>query len=68
MRNKHLTLTQRYIIEVTLKVKVTKKDIWPALKITSPLFIESLSGTVKNVFTMLNMFKYFRQKENETSI
>ncbi|NOQ75090.1 MAG: IS30 family transposase [Crocinitomix sp.] len=47
MRNKHLTFTQRYSIEVMLKAKVKKKDIWSALKIPESTFYRELKRNSK---------------------
>jgi IS30 family transposase len=47
MTNKHLTFTQRYSIEVMLKAKVKKKDIWSALKIPESTFYRELKRNSK---------------------
>lgn len=47
MRNKHLTFTQRYSIEMMLKANVKKKDIWSSLKIPESTFYRELKRNIK---------------------
>tara|TARA_B110000285_G_scaffold50924_1_gene57848 strand:- start:3212 stop:3355 length:144 start_codon:yes stop_codon:yes gene_type:complete len=47
MRNKHLTFTQRYSIEVMLKAKVKKKDICCSLKIPESTLYRELDVITK---------------------
>lgn len=47
MINKHLTFTQRYSIEVMLKAKVKKKDIWSSLKVPESTFYRELKRNSK---------------------
>lgn len=47
MRNKHLTFTQRYSIEVMLRAKVKKKEIWSSLNIPESTFYRELKRNSK---------------------
>jgi IS30 family transposase len=47
MKHKHLTYPQRYSIEVLLRAKVKKKDIWHSLGIPESTFYRELKRNSK---------------------
>ncbi len=47
MTKKHLSFTQRYSIEVMLRAKVKKKDIWSSLNIPGSTFYRELKRNTK---------------------
>jgi hypothetical protein len=57
MKNKHLTYEQRYGIEVMLKTKITKKEIYKSLGILPLRFTENSNEIVNQEAMMLSMLK-----------
>ena len=47
MKHKHLTYEQRYSIEIMLKTKINKKDIYESLGIPSSTFYRELKRNSK---------------------